>query len=184
MKAPGWRRGAVFQDAADAAQRRAAKNVMADARFTEREALALTARARNRRRRRRWRTDPWLLRPSSSPIRARASPSHERRRPRRCSSSRRTAASRGPGASWTRRRGGCASAPRCAACAPAPRRSAASAAPRRWRTCPRDPGAATAHGLRCLPAGGHHIPLTDPGCGGAARRVGERRDEVCGALGA
>ena len=42
----------VFKDAADAAQRRAAKNVMADARFTEREALALTARGLARRRRR------------------------------------------------------------------------------------------------------------------------------------
>ena len=55
----------VFKDAADAAQRRAAKNVMADARFTEREALALTARGLEAIDGGvRWRTDPWLLRPS------------------------------------------------------------------------------------------------------------------------
>ena len=55
----------VFKDAADAAQRRAAKNVMADARFTEREALALTARGLEEVDGGvRWRTDPWLLRPS------------------------------------------------------------------------------------------------------------------------
>ena len=55
----------VFKDAADAAQRRAAKNVMADARFTEREALTLTARGLEAIDGGvRWRTDPWLLRPS------------------------------------------------------------------------------------------------------------------------
>ena len=113
-----------------------------------RSARADGARIRRRRRRRPLAHGPWLLRPSASAsIRARASPSRERRPPRRCASSRRTVASRGPDDSWTRRRGGCASAPRSPpACARRRVVPGAGGAATLADLSARGYGAATAHG--------------------------------------
>ena len=175
---PSAARGASSKDAADAAQRRAAKNVMADARFTEREALALTARGLEAVDGGvRWRTDPWLLRPS----RLRLDPSQGLAFAR---------ATTAPALLVLAKDGGFA-------------RTGRFVDPSSWLVrvgtalaARVRPGAASFRGLGgaatladlsariralrrrtvvTLPAGGHHVHLTEPDAvAGRVRRVGER----------